>query len=436
MTVLHKPAKLLEFRGKYPNTNFIRFQWQDYSGVHRARVLIFDTVIDLVSQGNPFQAAGIAIDCTVTNSILPRQPPRGMHYAIPDWSTLRLSSHPGTALVMCALDYQIQDLPLRSDLCPRQTLTKVLRQARETCQLDFLVGFEVEFIVMKSSSSPSSTMTRCSNGLGHFAVSGFRDLCYQYVEECVNDLRSQGAKIQAVHTEGFRGQYEIVLGPLPPMQAIDQLILVHDYLKGTFSRHGYEVTMSPKPVATESQANGQHMHISLQPASPSLEASFLAGILTRLPSLCAFCLPLSTSYQRLGMRMAGETVSWGTHSRLVPIRKVEPSHWEIRCIDVTANMYITVAAIIAAGLLGLMGRESLTWPDLGIRENQHLASQSELLPRGLDEALEALDTDVGLLASILGRPLIDHFVELKRYENSQIENMEPQAVRELLIEQF
>ncbi|KAJ5207368.1 glutamine synthetase [Penicillium cf. griseofulvum] len=88
--------------------------------------------------------------------------------------------------------------------------------------------------------------------------------------------------------------------------------------------------MSPKSVASDSQANGQHMHLSLQPASPPLEASFLAGILKRLPSLCSFCLPLEMSYERLKPHMAGETVSWGTDSRLVPIRKVEPSRWEIR----------------------------------------------------------------------------------------------------------
>jgi glutamine synthetase len=337
---------------------------------------------------------------------------------------------------MCALDYQIQELPLRSDLCPRQTLAKVLQTARQTWGLDFLVGFEVEFVIMKSKSSKTPAMTRYSNGMGHFAVSGFRDPCFQYVEECVQGLRAQGAEIQAIHTEGFRGQYEIVLGPLPPMQAIDQLVLVHDYLKGTFYRYGYMVTMSPKPMATESQTNGQHMHLSLQPASPSLEDPFLAGILKRLPSLCAFCLPLDASYDRLEVRMAGETVSWGTHSRLVPIRKVEPSHWEIRCIDVAANMYSAMAAILGAGLLGLSGKEPLVWPDLGIPENQHLAGNSEPLPQSLGESLDALHTDSGSLAYMIGRPMIDHFVELKRYEQVRMKKLDPQAVRELLIEQF
>lgn len=429
------PTQILkQFREDHPEISYIRFQWQDYSGVLRARVLILESVIAQVAEGTPIQAAGIALGCTVSNHILPHDPPRGMYWAVPDWSSLRSASHPGTAIVMCALNFTKLERPISSDLCPRQALARVLREARQTWELDFLVGFEVEFIVMKSDPS-SNAMVRCSGGLGHFAVSGLRDPCFQYVEQCVTLLRAQGVVVQAVHTEGFRGQYEIVLGPLQPIQAVDQLILVHDYLKDTFSCHGYEVTMSPKPVSFESQANGQHMHLSLQPASSTLEASFLAGILKRLPSLWSFCLPLEVSYERRKPCMAGDTVGWGTQSRAVPIRKVESSHWELRCIDVTANMYSTLAAILGAGLLGLAGKEPSTWPDLGIPANQ-ASFCGEPLPQSLNDSLEILDADDGLLSSMIGRPMIDHYINIKRYEIHQMKEMDPQAIRELLIELF
>jgi glutamine synthetase len=53
-------------------------------------------------------------------------------------------------------------------------------------------------------------MVRCSEGFGLFSVAGLRDPCYQYVEQCVHQLRAQGVEVLAVHTEGIRGQYEIV----------------------------------------------------------------------------------------------------------------------------------------------------------------------------------------------------------------------------------
>lgn len=430
----HATQVLHRFRQDHPDISFIRLQWQDYSGVLRARVLVIEYVISLVAEGKQFKASPYAIECGVDNYVLPTTSHNGMHWLVPDWSSLRATASPGNAAVMCALNYTIPGSPAHDHLCPRQALLRVLRQAQEAWKLDFLVGFEVEFVVMKSSTS-STTPHRQSAGLGHYAVSGLRDPCYQYVEQCMHKLRDRGVIVHALHTEGIRGQYEIVLGPLPPVQAVDQLILVHHHLKDTFSRHDYKVTMSPKPISSDPLANGQHMHLSLQPTCPSQEESFLAGILKRLPSLCSFCLPQQISYERLGPYFAGDAVCWGTESRLVPIRKIKPGHWELRCIDVTANMYITLAAILSAGLLGLAGKEPLTWPDVG--DPKHEAqSRGEPLPQSLEDSLAVLAADADCLATMIGRPMIDHYIDMKRFEISRLKEMDTQAVRELLIEIF
>lgn len=89
---------------------------------------------------------------------------------------------------------------------------------------------------------------------------------------------------------------EFALGRLPPMEAIDQLILVQSCLKDTFARHGYLATMATKPIAGDTVVTEQHMHLSLHPArTEHQEPSFLAGVLGHLSSLCSFCLPLDTS---------------------------------------------------------------------------------------------------------------------------------------------
>ncbi|KAF7593673.1 hypothetical protein BBP40_011082 [Aspergillus hancockii] len=434
-TIPHPVDVLQRFRRAHPGINFLRFQWQDYSGVLRGRVCLIASVITQLAEGKPLKASGLAICVSVDNHLHPATPHNGMYWLIPDWTTLHPTAGPGSAQVMCALDYTLPGSPLTQEVCPRHTLARVLRQARETWALEFLVGFEVEFLVMKSNGS-TGTMERASRGWGLFAISGLRDPCYQYIEECVTQLQALGVDFQAIHTEGVRGQYEFALGPKPPMEAVDQLLLVHSYLKDTFARHGYMVTMTPKPVAADSQANGQHTHLSLQPASPDLEASFLAGVLKRLPSLCSFCLPQEVSYERLKPYVAGgDTACWGTESRLVPIRKIETSRWEIRCIDATANMYCTLAAIIGAGLLGLEGKEPLVWPDLGDPANAN-ASRGEPLPKTLEESIDLLDADAGSLATMIGRPIIDRYVAMKRYEVASLEKLGPEVVRELFIELF
>ncbi|KAJ5207369.1 glutamine synthetase [Penicillium cf. griseofulvum] len=99
-------------------------------------------------------------------------------------------------------------------------------------------------------------------------------------------------------------------------------------------------------------------------------------------------------------------------------------------------MYCTLAAILGAGLLGLVNKEPLIWPDLGVPGNQALACNSKPLPRCLNDSLAILSADTGSLVDMIGRPMIDHYIELKRYEIAQMKDIDSQAIRELLIELF
>ncbi|KAM3438749.1 hypothetical protein MY4824_003051 [Beauveria thailandica] len=175
---------------------------------------------------------------------------------------------------MCAV---VEYTPTRPGLnwgfCPRNALGTVMKQAAEMFEVEFLVGFEVEFEVMKASAE--GTLVPYSAGLGRFSAGGLRDPCYKFDEEVALTLLATGVKIDAFKTGGRRGQYEFTLGCLPPLAAIDQLILVHDTLKRVFGRHGLTATMSPQPVQTRRQSTGQHTHISINP--PELEDHFLAA---------------------------------------------------------------------------------------------------------------------------------------------------------------
>jgi len=155
--------------------------------------------------------------------------------------------------------------------------------------------------------------------------------------------------------------------------------------------------MHPFPVGTH-PGIGTHIHISID-GDESTRDSFLAGIMTRLPALCAFSLPTEDSYERVNGEEseAGLYVAWGTQNRDVPIRKVTAGHWELRCCDGTANMYLVLAAYIASGLHGVetgitlwlkdcsgnpsQGGEEDRWHQLGIKDQ---------LPRTLEESLDAL----------------------------------------------
>ncbi|KAE8380148.1 hypothetical protein BDV26DRAFT_303222 [Aspergillus bertholletiae] len=363
--------------------------------------MIEETCLIVAKEKQQFHVPPLLSSCSVTSQYLPDSSPRYVQWLVPYWSSLRPTPEPQSTM------------PVPSgDPCPRRALVDVIRQAQESWDLEFLVSFEMEFQVMKVSP-PTGEYVKHTQGLGNFSVSGLRDPCYRYVQQCVQQLVTLGVHIHGLHSEGKRGQYEIALKPLPPLQAVDQLHLVHDCLKDTFAQHGYMVTMAPKPVISDPHNIGQHMHLSLRTC----------------------CLPHTLSYERRLPFLAREAVCWGTEARIAPIWKMKTSHWEIRCIDTTANMYLTLAAVLSAGLLGLAGQEPLPWPDLG---DSTIESKDfeEPLPRSLQESLARLAAKADDFATIFGIPLIQRYIKLMQYEISQVGGMDPVKLRELFIELF
>jgi len=303
------------------------------------------------------------------------------------------------------------------DLCPRLALAKVMHKAMEVHGLSFLVKFEVEVEVVKVSADGNEIIPH-STGFGQFAIAGQEDPCFAHMEECICELQYVGIDIEGFQLQGRRGRYQISLHPQQPLQAVDELLLVHDRIKRIFSKYSYIATMCPKPVAARQQTTSQHMHISISP--PDAESSFLAGVLKHLQALCAFSLPYDLSYER--EQLNSEVVAWGTQNWGVPIRKVNSGHWDIRCVDATANMYLTLAAFLGAGLSGIQNQESLIWPDISISERLDAvkAGPAAYLPSSLEDALCFLEAEAGEIEGIIESKIVHHYVLLKRFESSRM----------------
>lgn len=288
--------------------------------------------------------------------------PIGSHSLWPDWRSLRKTNAGSKgncyASVMCFIgepDENDPDTDCRH--CPRATLRRVLKQAQDSCGLTFLIGFEIESMLMGTSEEGKRYQLLQTSGL--WTARSCRTQAFAYVEEIMDDLRSLDVAVQHFHPEGPSDQFEISLAPLPLMEAIDTLMLTYEVIKNVAFRHGHEATMYPKPFA-EHPANGAHTHLSMHLSDK--EETFLAGLLTYLPSLCVFTMGSPESYIRIKSLEAGEWVAWGTQSRSLPVRKVAHGHWELRSLDATTNMYLALTACIGMGLLGLR-KEELKWKD-------------------------------------------------------------------------
>ncbi|KAL2825582.1 hypothetical protein BDW59DRAFT_161543 [Aspergillus cavernicola] len=153
-----------------------------------------------------------------------------------------------------------------------------------------------------------------------------------------------GVCIQYFHVEGTTGQFEIALAPLPQIQAVDQLVQVHDMVKAAVSKHGYIATMVPN-LPQLHQPSGEHIHISLSPTDH--EDSFLAGMPHYLPGIRFITIPFAKSYERIGKLEAGERADWVTENHDVAVRKIEPGHGEIRTPAIAPDVSLALGATVA-----------------------------------------------------------------------------------------
>ena len=48
------------------------------------------------------------------------------------------------------------------------------------------------------------------------------------------------------HSEAAPGQYEVVTGPLPPLQAVDALVHTRETIFNIASKHGLRATLAPR----------------------------------------------------------------------------------------------------------------------------------------------------------------------------------------------
>lgn len=142
-----------------------------------------------------------------------------------------------------------------------------------------------------------------------------------------------------------------------------------------------------------------------------------------------------------GCWAGGRWVTWGTQNREAALRKIAGSHWEVKVLDGFANMYLAMAALIAAGTNGVEHRDSLTWHDcledpatLSAEERKQLGIEQGL-PIDLSQAMKALSRD-DMLRTVLGNQVVDRYISVKTTEVALLESMGNNERKNWLIERY
>ncbi|KAI5781554.1 hypothetical protein EDC01DRAFT_694357 [Geopyxis carbonaria] len=418
-------AILEEFLQKNPDIEYIRIQWVDYAASVRLRVLPLAVVLAKIKNNNwDFSIPKAGLDLLQDDTPLPNLQIEGKYRLVPQWNSLRNCTYANRhAAVMCEIRSADHT---RIDICPRTSLIEALEKANKH-DIDFLVGFETEVVFL---GEVSNRLINFDKAHSWSAASALTPKYQAVMDEIVKALLEDGIEVIMYHPESADGQFEVVTGPLSPLAAVDALYHTRQTIWNIASKHHFHATFHPKPYANQI-GTAAHTHISLGKGK-AYQSEFIAGIIRHLQAICAFGLPSFASYERSidNCWSGGTWVCWGDENRETPLRRISEAdaHWEIRCIDATANMYLFISAVINAGILGV--RQSLKLPpvcpvnpaeaSLEIREELGITRS---LPGTLGKAINFLQQDKELVDA-LGASLCEKHCVTKKAEINKMENMD------------
>lgn len=430
-----------EFHQKYPDIKYVWVQFLDYTATMRQHMVPVAQYREHIRKRSS-PTVPLAIKGLIQNDHLSlNAPSMGQFSLISDVSTLTpnygISSPSATVQTWWGRDSDPEETTFRPILqgCPRWALFKQVNNLKEDFDVEILMGFEIEIVFMKP------VLNEAKNDFVRFEplhmVHSWSNMTTQQldvlpmIEEIVDTLNEAGIPLSHFHAESAPGQWEFPLPCYPPLKAVDTLYRARDIIRNIAKKHGLRATLYPRPF-NNACGSASHAHFSINgPGAtiPANEDAFLAGVLKHLSSIMAFTLPIEESYARVmaGIWAGGVYVTWGTQNKEVPLRKCGKGHWELKAVDGIGNMYLSMAALLAAGYDGLQKILPLREKDcpfdaskIGEKERAELGITA-MLPNTLEKSLGALEKDTEL-KKWLG-PVVECYVGVKKAEMEMLREL-------------
>jgi len=311
----------------------------------------------------------------------------------------------------------------------------LVRQVEKLAEagLTALVGYEIEFAV-GALQVPGDDLVPAHSGP---AYSPHAMLAVdEFVAAVLRDFAANGLRINQLHAEYGPAQMELSLTAADPVTAADQQLLARQTLRAAARMHGLRLSFAPLP-STSSAGNGWHIHSSLWRGERNLltgtadgpegdGAAYVAGLLRDLSALAAVTAPSQGSLARLRPGyFAGAYTFWGVENREAPLRFIPGSELlgadhanvELKTSDASANPYLALAALLAAGVAGVTDGLTLDPPiqsdPAGWTEEERAERGIALLPATQAEQEAAL-TGSPRLTEVLGKDLLGAFLAVRR----------------------
>ncbi len=266
--------------------------------------------------------------------------------------------------------------------------------------------------------------------------------------EMVSTMIEMGLPCDKHHHEVAAAQHELGLTFGTLTQTADRMQIYKYVVHQVAHAYGKTATFMPKPIK-EDNGSGMHTHFSIWEGKTPLFAGngyaglsdmclyFIGGIIKHAKAVNAFTNPSTNSYKRLvpgyeapvllaysaRNRSASCRIPYGTGPKAKRV--------EVRFPDAMANPYLAYAALMMAGMDGILNK---IHPGEAMDKNLYDLPPAELaqvptVAGSLREALECLlaDHDFLLKGDVFSKDQIESYVEIKYAEVARWE-MTPSPV--------
>ncbi|TMR10002.1 glutamine synthetase [Nonomuraea turkmeniaca] len=415
--------RILE-RSELEGIELIRFLYADHGGVIRGKAASRSRLAERLSTGIGHTVAMMAMNMLDQLQDVEHMGPVGEVRIVPDPATFVLLPHaPGAAAMLSDLR-RPDGTPWEA--CARTFLKDAIADLA-TEGYTLVAAFEPEFTLgrrLPDHGGGPDRLIPLDDSLC-YANAGF-DTAHDYTIKLIHALETQGLHVEHYHPELGPGQQELSIRHAPALRAADNHVLFRETVRGVALRMQMWATLAPKPLADQA-GNGAHLHLSLWndthnvfAADGEVRDGFIGGLLAHLPALTALTCGSVNSFRRLAPRTWSSAYAvYGPDNREAAVRVCSPlgetgePNLELKPSDSSANPYLSLGAVIHAGLDGIRRKLDPGAPvdvDPDTRPGQF-----PRLPSSLDEALDALEADE-LLMEALGPLRRSAYLAVKRSE--------------------
>jgi len=460
-------ARLIEASG----LELVRFGWCDLHGMLRGKTLTAQSAIKALRAGVGMVSTLLLKDTSDRTAFKVFEPGGtadlpGFEFAsnlilLPDPASFKqLPWAQGTGWLRCQPWFQDgTPVPLDTRRILQKALARLAQQG-----FGMVCGLEVEFHIYRIKDTqhgpdldpnlsawpglpPAVSMIHPGYNL---LAEGWIDMAEEPLRIVQHTAQALGLPLQSLEIELGPSQVEAVFDATDAMTAADNMVLFRNGVRQALRRAGYHASFMCRPPFPNIMSSGWHLHQSLvqlqelhqprvdvatgqnafmrdapAPGSTPADAlytlsdagtAWLGGLLAHARGMASLCTPTVNGFGRFRPNaLAPQAVLWGLDNRGAMLRVVGgagdgATRIENRIGEPSANPYLYMAAQIHAGVDGLS--RNLMPPRA---TESPYASDAEMIPTTLPDALGALQADAALVSGF-GADFVRYYNHVKQSE--------------------